>query len=199
MRTGTRPLIAVLAAAGLALTACGVPTDRVPQSLSQRDVPFGLLASDVATTSTTVSSSPTALATIYLVAKAGERDRLQSVDRLVPTPATVEKVVRRLLTGPSDSEARRGLRTAVPAGTTILSAPVASAIATIDLSGAFVRGTSQEQIIALAQIVFTATALPGVVGVRFTLEGRPTEVPAGDGSLTQAPLGRANFASYGPP
>lgn len=192
MRPRTKSLF--IALVGLALAACGVPTDRVPQSLSQRDVPFNLLASDVVTTSTTVSSSPTALATIYLVAA----DRLQPVDRLVPTPPTVEKVVRRLLSGPSDAEARRGLRTAVPAGTTILSAPVASAIATIDLSGAFVRGTGPEQIIALAQIVFTATSLPGVVGVRFTLEGRPTEVPAGDGTLTQAPLGRANFASYGP-
>jgi spore germination protein GerM len=194
-------MVSALVVAGLALAGCGVPTDRVPQSLSQRDVPFNLLASDVVTTSTTFSSSPTALATIYLVAadpKAGGQDRLQPVDRLVPTPPTVEKVVRRLLSGPSDAEARRGLRTAVPAGTTILAAPVASGIATIDLSGAFARGTGTEQIIALAQIVFTATSLPGVVGVRFTLEGRPTDVPAGDGSQTRAPLGRANFASYGP-
>jgi spore germination protein GerM len=198
MRPRIKPLLSALVVAGLALVGCGVPTDRVPRSLPASEVPFNILASDVVTTSTTVSSSPTALATIYLVAKAGDRDRLQAVDRLVPTPPTVEKVVRKLLSGASDAEARRGLRTAVPAGTTILSAPVASAIATIDLSGAFVRGTSQEQIIALAQIVFTATSLPGVVGVRFTLEGRPTEVPAGDGTLTQAPLGRASFASYGP-
>jgi spore germination protein GerM len=190
-------LLSAVVAAALALTACGVPTDDTPQALSQRDVPFNLLASDVVTTSTTFSSSPTALATIYLVVKEGDRDRLQAVDRLVPTPTTVEKVVRKLLGGPSDTEARRGLRTAISSGTTILSAPVASAIATIDLSGV-ARGSNEEQIIAVAQMVFSATSLPGVVGVRFTLEGRPIEVPAGDGSLTQAPLGRANFASYGP-
>jgi spore germination protein GerM len=192
-----RALVAVLVGAALAVAGCGVPTDEAPRALSQRDVPFNLLASDVVTTSTTFSSSPTALATIYLVVKEGDRDRLQAVDRLVPTPSTVEKVVRKLLGGPSDTEARRGLRTAIPASTTILSAPVASSIATIDLAGA-VPGGNEEQIIAIAQMVFTATSLPGVVGVRFTLEGRPIEVPAGDGSLTQAPLGRANFASYGP-
>jgi spore germination protein GerM len=185
------PLVALVA--GLALTACGVPTDSSPRSLSPRDVPF--LAAEPVTTTTTFSSSPTTLATMYLVAA----DHLVPVERLIPTPPTVEKVVRRLLTGPSDTEVRNGLRTAVPAGTSILSAPVASGIVTIDLSGAFVRGTGPEQIIALAQLVFTATALPGVVGVRFTLEGKPTDVPAGDGTLTKAPLGRANFASYGPP
>jgi spore germination protein GerM len=186
-------LLLIALMAGLAVTACGVPTDSGPRSLSPRDVPF--MAAEVVTTSTTFSSSPTTLATIYLVAA----DHLVPVERLIPTPSTVEKVVRRLLTGPSDTEVRNGLRTAVPAGTSILSAPVVSGIVTIDLSGAFVRGTGPEQIIALAQLVYTATALTGVVGVRFTLEGKPTDVPAGDGTLTKAPLGRANFASYGPP
>lgn len=176
------------------LAACGAPTDEAPRALPANDVPFGLLAPDPSATTTTVHPAASSEVTIYLAG----RERLVPVERRVPAPASVEKVVRTLLTGPTDAEARRGLRSAINPGTTVLSAPVEAGIATIDLSGDFAVGAGPEQIVALAQVVYTATSLGGVVGVRFTLGGRPAEVPDGDGTLSQAPLGRAAYASFAP-
>lgn len=184
-------LAAVLNA--LLAAACGAPTDDAPRALPANDVPFGLLAPDPAST-TTVHPAASSEVTIYLAGP----ERLVPVERRVPAPASVEKVVRALLTGPTDAEARRGLRSAINPGTTVLSAPVEAGIATIDLSGDFAVGAGPEQIVALAQVVYTATELGGVVGVRFTLGGRPAEVPDGDGTLSQTPLGRAAYASFAP-
>jgi spore germination protein GerM len=52
--------------------------------------------------------------------------------------------------------------------------------------------------IALAEIVFTATGRPGVGQVSFSLDGRPVEVPRADGSLTSEPLARTDFRELAP-
>lgn len=179
----------------LAGAACGAPIDDQPRALPPGDVPYGLLAADPVSTTTTLPSATSSRVTIFLVGGSG---RLVAVERPVLAPASVERVVRALLNGPTDEEVRRGLRSAVNPATTMLSAPVEAGIAIIDLSGDFAVGTGPEVIVALAQIVYTATALGGVGGVRFTLEGRPAEIPTGDGSGTTAPVGRAAYASFAP-
>jgi spore germination protein GerM len=51
-----------------------------------------------------------------------------------------------------------------------------------------------EQLLAVAQLVCTLTARPGVGPVSFTLEGAPVDVPTGDGSLTSGPVSRDDYA-----
>lgn len=198
-----RLLLGFLAAAVLAAEgACGVPLDDEPRALSSGEAPLELLGADPLTTTTTGLPGASSEVTIYLSGPRtddpGRPERLVAVERRVPAPASVEKVVQMLLTGPRHDEARQGLRSAINPETTILSAVVERGIATIDLSGNFAVGSGTDQIVALAQIVFTATDLGGVVGVRFTLDGRSAEVPSGDGTLTRTPLGRAAFATFGP-
>jgi spore germination protein GerM len=52
----------------------------------------------------------------------------------------------------------------------------------------------------VAQLVYTATNIPGVVGVTFELSGQPVQVPAGNGQLVPAstPVGKADYAEQAP-
>jgi hypothetical protein len=174
------------------LAACGIPADSQPQALARKDVPFDLLAP-----STTLAAPGTPGArvpiNVYLVGITG----LVPVSRGIKAPATLSEALSALLAGPTDVEVTNGLRTAVSGQTTLSAGPVGFGVGTIDLGAAFGQVGGQEQILAVAQLVFTATTVPGIVKVQFTLGGRPVEVPAGDGTLTQGPLGRSDFPSLG--
>ena len=69
---------------------------------------------------------------------------------------------------------------------------------TIDVGASFADLGGQSQIVAAAQVVFTATALPGVTAVSLTVGGQQTQVPTADGSLSHGPLTRADYAGIGP-
>jgi hypothetical protein len=183
--------LALLVVGGLA--ACGISADSQPQALARQDVPFNLLAPS--TTSVT-PGNPGARAsiTVYMVGLTG----LVPVSRGVRAPTTLPEALTSLLDGPTDAEVADGLRTAISDQTAVSPGVVGFGVATVDLGGGFGQVGGQEQILAVAQIVFTATELPGIAKVQFTLNGRPVEVPAGDGTLTQGPLGRSDFPSLAP-
>ncbi len=98
-----------------------------------------------------------------------------------------------VLAGPTEAEFAAGIRTAVSPQTELRSARLEGDMAVIDLSAAFVEVGGQEQILAVAQIVLTATAVPGVGQVRFLLEGQAVEVPRADGTLTSESLRAADY------
>lgn len=198
MRGVRRPRLSAVAGTATALVvvvalgACGIPADSQPQALARKDIPFDLLApsTTVATPGTPGVRVPI---NVYLVGITG----LVPVTRGVRAPATLPEALSALLAGPTDAEVADGLRTAVSAQTSVSAGTVGFGVGTIDLGGAFGQVGGQEQILAVAQLVFTATSVPGIVKVQFTLGGRPVEVPAGDGTLTQGPLGRSDFPSLG--
>jgi spore germination protein GerM len=68
---------------------------------------------------------------------------------------------------------------------------------TVDLSPEFAQGSTSEQLLRIAQIVFTATRVPGVTGVRFTLNGTPIQAPTPTGS-TSDPVGQAQYPEFAP-
>ena len=183
-------------AIGLVVLAagCGVATDDGPRALPRGDVPFELLAPSTTTVSSTTPVAVTTEVPVYLVG-AG---RLNVVRRLVESPPSLFRAIESLLAGPTAEEAGAGLRSAVTNQTRLLSVRVQSGVATIDLSGEFATIGGQEQILALAQLVYTATAAQGVLGVRFSLDGKTVEVPRGDGTLSQEPLGPADYAGLAP-
>lgn len=182
---------AALVVAG-SLVACGIPADSQPQAIARKDIPFDLLAPSTTIVGPGVPG-PRVPVNVYLVGITG----LVPVTRGVRAPATLPAALSALLAGPTDTEVADGLRTSITAQTSVSAGPVGFGVGTVDLGGAFGQVGGQEQILAVAQLVFTATSVPGIAKVQFTLAGRPVEVPAGDGTLTQGPLGRSDFPSLG--
>jgi spore germination protein GerM len=186
------------AALGVALLlagACSAPVDSGPKNLRASSVPAGLRAETPSTTTTTAPSGESVEVTVYLI---GQDLRLVPVKRRVGTPVTVEKVLQKLFTPPSTAEGVAGYRTAITFDSTVLSARLENKIVTVDVSKDFAFGPVPEQIIAFAQVVFTATEVEGVTGVLFARNGKRLEVPEGVGSNTSAPVGRASYAQQTP-
>lgn len=184
-------LAACLVAAATLLGSCGVPTGGGAQSISRSAVPFGLLSPSTTTPPGGTVSGSVAVQ-IYFV----NGGHLAGVARLVRPPATLQRAIDALLQGPSDNEISAGITTGISSQTVALSTATSAGLATLNLSSEFGQATGQQQVLAVAQLVFTATAVPGVAAVTIELDGNPIQVPVGNGSLTQpgTPLTRADFA-----
>lgn len=174
--------VAVAGAAG-----CGVGPQRSPENLSRSAVPYGLLQA---------SSSPAAAVavaqvarTIYLV----RGDQLVAATATVPVPGRIDQTVRTLLSGVDPAQSAAGLRSAIPDGTHLLSFDLAGRVANLDLSPTFTTARSADQILAVAQLVFTATTTSTVTAVTFSVAGKPIELPSPDGALTAGPVTRALY------
>jgi spore germination protein GerM len=181
-------LVAVL----VVLVACGVPGDHSPHTIEAKDVPYQLLAPTAENTTTTQPSAFTATSrvTIYL---ADAKGKLEGVRRLITAPATPAKAVVSLLNGPSKEEADR-LHSAITTDTKLLGidGPV-DGLVTLDLSHHLLDITGRQQILALAQLVYTVTSLQSVDRVLFQIDGTNVEVPSGNGKLTASPLGNLSY------
>jgi hypothetical protein len=161
--------------------ACGVPTDSQPRAIPDYRVPFGLL--DPAPAPATV--------TIFLVAG----NHLTPLPRSVPAPASPEKAIKALMAGVTEEERARGIGTAIAIAAAVVSTTVAETEARIEVTPAFLAGGPDEDILAVAQLVYTVTALPGLDRVAFSMGGRPLEVPRDDGTPSKGPFGRTDFSS----
>ncbi|MGY2066968.1 GerMN domain-containing protein [Blastococcus sp. SYSU DS0619] len=177
----------------LAVTAsCGVPTGEGPSTIAPGDVPYGLAAPTPAPSA--VPSS--------VVGQTGWAYFVGGDEALVPRAretgaGTPEERLGELLSalsaGPTEEEQREQLSTALPSGTTLSVTGIDAATATIDLSGTAPLSASRR---AVAQIVLTATSLPGVAAVLLTSGGEPVEAPLPSGALTDAPLLPADYAEF---
>lgn len=179
----------------LALTGCGIPTDASPHALPRSGIPFDLLQRSPTTTSPTSTTTPVGVPVrIFFLDGSGH---LAPVGRNVavhPPGGEVDAVVSALLQGPTSAEATDGYRSAIPNSTRVLHASEVGGVATVDLSTNFGELVGPPQIQAVAQIVFTATSLPGVRAVAFELGGKPVQVPVASGA--QVPVATAaEFAS----
>jgi hypothetical protein len=178
------------------LAGCGVPVDSQPTALSRSHIPFDLLAPTQSTTTVTTAPSPIEVPVqIFLIGPTGH---LVAVARDVSvSPPDLATVLRALVAGPTDPESAEGLQSAVTAQTTVLGANIAGGIATVNLGGTFGQLVGPPQIQAVAQVVFTASALPGVTGVTFELMGQSVQVPVASGA--QVPVANTSqFAALAP-
>lgn len=180
------------------LAGCGVPDDDVPRALAPESVPFSLLATSTTTTTTAPKPPPVVdeIVSVYLVDNLS--GRLVEVPRPVPAPATVRQALQTLLEGPTEEELARGLSSSISGSTQLLGVegPVAG-IVTVDLSD--LSGIAGEgQRVALAQVVYTATAAPDVQAVLFKFDGEPSEAPNAEGESIAEPLRREDFAVFDP-
>lgn len=191
------PAAVVSMAAVLGATVgCGVPLDEEPRALAAKSVPYGLLETSTTVegaTSTTLAPVPTFQATsVFLV---DNSDYLVEVRRQLP--GEVRVAIGSLLTPPTEAEVDSGLRTAI--ASTIVLRSVAgpeAGLVTIDLTSEASDISPDIPRLALAQLVYTATALPGVDGVLFQVDGQACEVPTGEGQSTAEPLSRVDYRQF---
>ena len=118
-------------------------------------------------------------------------EHLETVERA--TEPTLAAALEALLRGPRETEATAGLHTAIPAGTSLGSATVAGGVATIDLSEGLASVVGPEQVLAIAQLVYTATSVEGVHEVVLAIEGQRIDAARGDGSLAAGAVDRADY------
>jgi hypothetical protein len=182
--------LSVVLLAGLA--GCGVPTHESATEVPSENVPFELLDRDSG---------------VATGAGAGEEDvvmyfvrdgRLVRASRRLPTSPTPGRMLTSLREGPTSAEVSSGVRSALPAQSAVRNVSLAGGTATVDLAGRFTTLSSSDQLLALAQIVYTLTARPGIGQVRFTLQGESTEVPRANGSLTSSRVSRDDYAALAP-
>jgi spore germination protein GerM len=192
-------LAAVVAMVAVAASsaACGVPTNGAPTAIAKGQAPFDVLNP---ATSTTVNSSAPVVGvseSIFLVAP---NQHLFAVSRnlaLTAAPANLAEIVAALLEGPTAAESSVGLQSFLTPGTKV-SATVAGGIATINFSANPIP-VGPNQILAIAQVVFTATAAQlGVTGVAFQIAGQPIGVPTALGAQVPGPVDRTSYAPQAP-
>lgn len=181
--------MAAAVALGLVLTACGIDTQGTARRVPDDDVPFGLLTEQPDTADPATTGRPV---TIYLFGP----DRLAPVERRVPGKGLLA-VTKALGAGPTDEELGLGLSSPLPPRQ-IDTATSSRGVALVDLASSFADLPSQDQSVAIAQLVFTLTGQAGIGRVSFTLDGQPVEVPRGDGALTTDPLAREDFPALAP-
>jgi hypothetical protein len=169
------------------LAGCGIASETDANRVAPDEVPFGLLDDQVTTTIASGTTEP-----VYLVTN----DRLVPVDRTVPVGGELTDLLELVIDGPSGVEEELGITTALPAGT-VGSAREARGVAVVDLTAEFGDIRSADQPLALAQIVYTLTAQPGIGAVRFTLEGQDVDVPLPDGT-SAATLARDDLETFAP-
>jgi hypothetical protein len=168
--------------------SCGIPHDAEPRLFPGGVVNPAVASGDTDPQAGKGPSVPNVAASVFLV----QGERLVKVFRTVPS-ADLSAVLRLLLDGPKQAEFAAGVRTTISPQTTLRAARHEGGTAVVDLSAAFVEVGGQEQILSVAQIVLTATAVPGVEQVRFLLEGQAVEIPRADGTLTAESLRAADY------
>lgn len=195
IRVGLAGLVAALVVAA----GCGVPTDDAPRALSVDNVPFGLLTTAPTTTSTTVPPSQRARVRIFLVGADAQLVRLAEVVRPVARPVNPARVLAALFAGPTPEEQEQGLRTALPPDARLLSVSelIDPGLIVVNISAALREVTGAQLRLAVAQIVYTATALPRVSRVQLEIEGEPVQVPLEDGSVVSE-LAPSDFPTLDP-
>ncbi len=177
----------------LATGACGIGADAAPHVIAKKDVPYGLLAQSP---TTTVPALLSQYVTIYLDGPL----RLVAVSRSVPAPVSLRSALTALGQGPTSQEAADGLESPIStaAPLTVSRRSETGPIVTVSVSGSFTSLAGQDQAIAMAQLVYTATAFPGVTGVDVRINGRPAKVPTAKGTLVSGPIDRADYPDLAP-
>jgi len=173
----------------VALVSCGISAEPEATRIEPDQVPFGLLDAEPSTT----ISKDGRVVSIHLLTG----DRLLVVDRTMPDDGSLADLLELVIGGPTAEERGLGITSAVPPGT-IAGVETSRGTAEVDLTPAFGDLRSADQILALAQIVYTLTAQPGIGSVAFTLEGEPIEVPRSDGTVSDDPLSRDDFSALAP-
>lgn len=199
MRARRPPFVALVVVAGLlfGLASCGTGTDRGATTIPPERVPFDLLAPPESTTSRPKEAEADDIGEAVVLFFV-DGDRLEPVFRPMGHDPSALDVLVELAEGPTREEARQGLTTATPSSS-IRGVTISRGIATVDLATTQTDVRSDQQALAVAQIVFTLTARPGIGRVAFTVDGDLVDVPVGSGALTGDAVAREDYPELAPP
>lgn len=192
--SGPRFVVAGVAAVlVLLLGACGLDTDDEPQAITRPTVE----PSPSSEASTVVLPGEDAdNVSVWFLTTDDAGTFLREAQRQVALPATPGSRLDALFAQPPDEgELADGLWTAIPPDSTLASRPRQRGhVLVVDLpEGVYdeLHGLIAQD--AFAQIVFTATEIPGVESVAFRRDGSLFEAVNGEGEASSRPLGRDDF------
>ena len=188
-RSAAAPAYAAILA--LVLSGCGLGVNASPNLVNPKQVPYGLLRPSPPTTAPT---QPGQYVTIYLQGP----QRLVAVSREVPSPVSAARVLVALGNGPTSVEASHGLQSPISTAAPLSLWRLRTTSVTVNVTGAFTKLAGLDQAVAVAQLVYTLTALPGIASVRIRINGKRAKVPTVKGTLSGAPLGRADYSTVAP-
>ncbi|GAB2681460.1 GerMN domain-containing protein [Thalassiella azotivora] len=164
-RAGQRVLALVVAAGCLA--ACGAPHEGRSRSLEPTQVPYGLLNPPPAPTASPTDAPPgRTVPQVYL---------LDADDRLVPQASTVDatglrsvarQVLAQLAAGPTESQRRAGLSSALGPEVTLELLEIEGTTATVEVELPTREPSADRLPLAVGQIVLSLTSVAGVESVR---------------------------------
>ncbi|WP_040337608.1 GerMN domain-containing protein [Candidatus Blastococcus massiliensis] len=195
-----RPAAAALAAALallLVLAGCGVPTGGQPAAIPESDVPYGLTEPSAPSATSAPPEVLPDTSRVYLIGPG---------DALVPRGRELNGSTRRerlaelleaLAEAPTAAERDEQLSTALPPEVELTVTSLQNGTATIDVSAFAASALAGRR--AVAQIVLTATSVPGVSAVLLELAGEPIEAPLPGGELTDDPLAAEDYAGFRTP
>lgn len=181
-----RRCVVSAAAAVVALSGCGVPLEKSAHPVAD-ELPTIARAGSSTTVRTPVRTEPVR---VYWI----RRDRIVPATEHAPSPVSLAEALRLLQAGPAAGGSRSGVRSALEGAALVRSATVTRSTASVDLDPSFSDIPTADQILALAQVVLTATARPGIDRVRLVVDGERAQIPRADGSLT---TGAVTAADYG--
>jgi hypothetical protein len=152
-------------------------------------------------TSPPATPAGTIVLTNYFLLDSGAGLKLVPVPRvLARVPAIGGATVHALLAGPTASETKAGIRSAIPGDTLLLGLTIEDGLARVDLSGEFAASGSEAELIGrIAQVVYTLTQFSSVTRVAFSLDGRPVPITPPGATETQRDVTRADFVEVLPP
>jgi spore germination protein GerM len=171
----------------LVVAACSGGGGGDPVVVPHRDVPFGLI--DPPRPALDDGDATFSVLLYYL-----EAGNLIEIARPTFSEPTARRALRGLLAGPSVSEQAFGATSALPSSASARLVHVSEQTARVELAHGFRDGTVANQPAALAQIVFTLTAIPGIDAVTFSIDGSDVAVPTAAGNLVEGPVTREQYA-----
>lgn len=177
------PLLATVTLVG----ACGVPLDSEARVTDASDVPYDLLAS---TTTSLVGAAAQGDETSICLAINGS---VLSVGRDRSGEPPLDTLLELVLAGPTEGEARLGLRSALSTQNMVSGVVPLATVAQVQLGPDFALLPGDQQLLAVAQMTCTLTTQPDVERVSFTLGAKDIEVPIEDGSLVSRPVTREDY------
>ncbi len=185
----------VVLALALVLAGCGVPTGGTPSTIAAEDVPYGLALPSPSPTPTAAPEASTVTGRVHWIgAAAAVVPRLREVSGTTRRER-LASLLAQLVAGPTQVELDEELSSALPPTIQLVVTDFEDGTATIDLvvQPQELSGVSGRR--AVAQIVLTATSVPGVQAVLLELSGEPIEAPLPAGALTAGPLTAQDYAA----
>ena len=188
--TGRVRNLRLLVAIPVLLAGCGVEAEDEPRAL-RVGIDDDRLSIDDRTPGTVVEIATS----IYLVTESGRlRPTVRRIGVTQQAPTHLSSVLYALIDGPVDSEARDGLRSAVPPTTDVLAVTIDGSTAVVDLSSEFASIGGEQEVLAVGQLALTVTTFPGIRRMLLRLEGSPTDLPLPDGSFADGPAVLGDYA-----